>query len=832
MAGLIEYPKNYQLFTSQQSKQLNVVLEIEGLDTTFGVQNTYTKVRYGDPGIYYGEPNLVYGALRALDSCKPYLMFDSGLTLSQRLEPEQGRASISQMSFALIDKDGEVSRLISPGGGVLDEILGRAIMVRMGYVQTSYPEDYTVIFRGIITQVSSVAGRVNFTIGDANQKRRSATFKVAKATLTAGIDASTLTIPLTNVLNFYDLIIDQSAVNFNDWRVKPYLKIGDEVLSYGYGAISGNTITVRERGSRGTVAAPHDLGSEVTNTLELKGHPINIALWLMLSGLGGASYATSSVQALGTVIDLTVTPAFNVICLPAGKNADIDFGLVIGDRVQITGSPTNNGTYTITGFGDSEGFSNRLIYINQNLNVENPSSATLNFYSQFDVLPVNAGLGLDPRDVDVKTHIYYRDTVFTSAEYLMQFYLTTQQVGKAWIEQEIYLPISAYSITRYGRLSLGYMKPPIAADKLIVLDGNNVLNPENISVTRGLNTRKFYNQIQYQYDSTDDGKFQSVIRNIDTDSLNKIGIMQLLPINSSGLKSQYGGGVLANRVATRLLTRFKKAAFDINLQVQWNPGTFIEAGDGVVLADNGYLNLTNFTDGSKDLGTQVFEVTDRTVDIKSGQVKLVLTSGLDNNLNARYGVISPSSYISLTGSTTSQIKLKQSFSNTGAEIRKWSGLIGSYVQIHSYDYSRSEIKRLVGVSETQPDTVILDSALSFALQEDDILDVAPYGGTSDKTYNQLVKAVYTSVAPTLTVLNGLSNTQFLLNLTDYAKILVGSKVQIHNQDYSILSSEATVTQLIGPNTVEVGTSLGFTPSAGQKVEIIGFLDGGGAYRFL
>jgi hypothetical protein len=834
MAGFTEYPTNYQLFTSQQSKQLNVAFEIEGLPFVFGVQNTYTKVRYGDPNTFYGQTGLVYGALRVLDNSRPYLMFDSGLTLSQRLEPEQGRGSISQMSLSLIDKDGFVSQVISPGGGILDEILGRPVIIRMGYVQTSYPEDYCVIFRGVITQVQIVAGKVNFSIGDANQKTRSATFKAAKALLTSAIDASTLSIPVNNVLNFYDLIIDQSAVTYSQWRVKPYVKVQDELISYGYGAISGSTITGLARGARNTTAAPHDLATEASNAVEIQGHPLDVALWIMLSGWGGSPWvADVPAQAFGVVIDLNVTPAFNVICLPAGKNADIDYGLVIGDRVQISGSSNgNDGTYTITAFGSSEGFANRLIYLNQNLNVENPTTATLSFYSQFDVLPMNCGLQLTPNDVDIKTFIQYKTQVFNSAEYFMQFYLTNQTVGKSWIEQEIFLPLGAYSLTRYGRLSLGYMKPPIAADKLVVLNANNLVNPEAISVTRGMNNRKFYNQIQYQYDRDDAGNFKTVIRNVDTDSLNRIGILQLLPINSSGLKSAFGGGVLANRVATRLLTRFKKAAYDITVQAQWNPGTFIEAGDGIVLQDNGYLQLTNFATGERDLGTQVLEVTDRTIDLKSGAVRLTLTSGIDNNLNARYGVISPSSQISATGSTASQLKLKKSYGNTGDEIVKWSQLIGSYIEVHSYDYTYREVKRLTGVSQTQPDTVILDSDLSQVPSEDFILDVAPYGSGSDATYNQLVKSVYTSVAPTLTVLTGISTTQFAVSLADFAKVLEGAAIQVRNQNYSLLSPEVTVTQKISPNTIEVSSSLGFTPSSGQRVEIVGFLDTGGAYRLL
>jgi hypothetical protein len=833
-----QYPDNYVLTTAAQTKQLNIVLCIDGLSTCFSVANTYTRVRYGDAGIYYGTPGVVYGALRLRDDVKSYLSFDSGMTLSQRLEPEQGRASISQFSFTLIDKDGYVSQVVSPGGGLLNEILGRAVTVRMGYLNNSYPEDYFVVFRGIITNVQIVAGKVNLSIGDANQKRRSATFKVAKTTLTSDVNNSQLNIPINSIVNFYDLIVNESPATPNLWSVKPYCIIENEIIPYGFGAISGNTITAYSRGgvyARGTSATAHANGTNVTNGIEINGHPINLALRIMLSGWGGQPWKTGVIcTALGLVIDGTVTPAANVIVLPPAIDADIEYGLVVGDRVQISGSTAgNDGTYTITAFGTCEGFTNRLIYLSANLAIENPaSSVTLSFYSQFDVLPDNAGLALTPNDVDVKTHIKYRDTVFVGTEYFMVLYITSQQTGKAFIESELYLPMGAYSLTRYGRLSMGYTKPPIAADKLIVLDANNVINPQNISVSRGLNNRKFYNEIQFQYDATDAGNFQEVVRSVDTDSLSKIGILQLLPIASQGLKAQYGGGILANRICNRLLTRFRQAAFDVQLSTFWNPGTFIEAGDGVVLRDGGYLHLTNFANGTRNLGSQVLEVTDRTIDLKTGQVKLTLTSALGNILDARYAVVSPSSQISAEGTTTSQVKIKPSYGNTVDEALKWTQLVGIDLLIHDYTFSQVETRTLIGISSTQPDTLLLSSPLSFLPGEDYIIDVARYGSGTDATYNSLAKAVYCFIDPTLSVLAGLSTTQFTVSLSDLSKLSLGASLFIRSNDWSLKSPDVKVSEIMSPNTIVVSESLGFIPSSGQKIELVGFLDGGGAYRYI
>jgi hypothetical protein len=67
-------------------------------------------------GLTYGQSGLVYGGIITDDTIRPWISLESSLTISQRLEPEQGRASISQMSLTIIDKNGEVSKILSPLG--------------------------------------------------------------------------------------------------------------------------------------------------------------------------------------------------------------------------------------------------------------------------------------------------------------------------------------------------------------------------------------------------------------------------------------------------------------------------------------------------------------------------------------------------------------------------------------------------------------------------------------------------------------------------------------------------------------------------------------------
>lgn len=829
------YPANYVRFTDQQTKQLNVVLCIDGLDQCFGMVPTFTRVRYGDPGIFYGQAGLVYGGLRLDDTTAAWIMSESSLSLQQRLEPEQGRASISQLTFQIIDKDGRVSKIVSPGGGVLPEILGRAVTVRLGYVETSFPEDYSIVFRGIITGVTIQAGRVSLVIGDPGQKRRSACFKVAKTELAAGIDAVTTSIPVEDSTGFYDPIVDENATAFLARKVRPYLRIEDELMGYGFGALTPTLITVDGRGgvySRGTTAAPHGINQEVGHAIALTDNAITLALKVMLSGWNGPWKTGVLAAAYGTPVDPNVTFTPQVILLPENVDASLDYGLVIGDTVTVVGSIAGNDQdYIITGFGDAFDQPNRLIYTDLPLNLENPANGSLSFRSKYDVLPTNAGVKLTPEFVDVKTHESIRDSFFSGTENVMDFYITDQQTAKEFCEKELYLPLGAYSLTRYGRLSIGYTKPPIAQSDLVFLDYTNVTQPEAIQIERSLNTRKFFNEIQYEYDKADAGNFQSVLRVLDTDSLNEIGMLTLLPISASGVKTTQGGGILAARVARRLLTRYKTSAVQITLSTLWNPGALIEVGDVVCLTDNGELKITNFETGERKLGQQLFEVLDRTMDIKTGKVSLKLVAGIASNINDRYATISPASQISSTDTTFSQVRVKNSFGRASNEWQKWEDFIGQKVLIHSPDYTDSAEVVLQSLNAVDPYILEFASALPFLPGEDYLVEIPNYPTSTDKTENSLYKLLHAFIDPTLQVTVGLGPNIFSVAPADVPYFIPGLPVTVHSADYSNDGPESTTQQVVG-NDIILNSNLSFTPAAGDLIELIGFPDGQGPYRLL
>lgn len=826
------YPQNYLLFNTQQTKQISLVLQIDGLPDVLSIVPIYTRIRYGDADIFYGTPGVVYGGLRLLTNDKPYLMVKNGLTISQKVEPEQGRGSVATLSFSFIDKDQYMSRLISPGV-LLQEPLGNCLVrVYMGYDLTSFPEDYFTVFRGFMSSTTSGPGVVTIQLSDANIKRRQTIFYGGNTTISSSITNSQTNIPVFKTDGFFDPILGPDGTY--DPGVTPYIQVDDEWMQYSNGALSPTQITVLSRGgshSRGTPAVSHDAGATVMNGIQIQDNVMNLMLKIMLSGWNGPWITGVPCLSLGTSLDPTNVQPGTVLI---NTDAVQEYGLTVGDYVIITGSTAgNDGTFLITDIQNSTSDANRLVIVDHFFNLENPASTVnLGFRSKYDTLPIACGLKNTPREVDVQTFEDTRQLFFSAGFYEQQIFITEPGSGKDLIESTLCLPIGIYSITRYGRISVGVTKPPIAGQSLVYLNNTNVLDPKNITVQRALNNRRFYNLISYSFDKTDAGNYRSVVNVLDTDSLTKINMVSSLPINADGVKTTLGGALLVQTRGNFLLNRYKKAAYQISLKVNWAAGSLIEVGDVVALTDDGNLQITNFENGKRDLGTQLYEVIERTLDLQTGSVSLTLLSNLGYKVNQRFATVAPSSQV-IAGSTTTSILIKDSY---GAlyphnEKKKWQKFFGLPIRVHSYDYTRLDTVTLLGFDPTNPYRMLVSPALSFTPQVDDIVDTDLYGTDGLPSTNTLYKTLFTHVDPTLTVVSGTSDTVFDVSAPDAATLNIGLPITIHNADYTLSSPEVNVASVVG-TTVTVAASLGFTPSAGQQIELVGFKDRGGPYRYL
>lgn len=836
--SLTNYPDKYLLYNERMTKNLCLVMQIEGVDTIFGISDTYTAVRYGDSGIVFGETGLVYGGLRKLSNLKSYIVLDQGMTISQKIEPEQGRGNVGTLTITLIDRNGEVSELISPGV-VIDEIMGnREVKIWLGFTQTSYPEDYLLIYRGYVTSIDCPPGVVKLQISDATSKKKQPIFDTPTTTITGDIDAVVTTIPVVNTPFFYDQILGPDGTH--DPIVRTYIQVDSEWMEYGPGDL-GTTSVIVQRGSShslGTTPDSHSLGASVSNGLQLGGNvegvnAITLALKVMLSGWNGP--CETGIEVAAFVYTLLPSLGFktNAFVL-ASDDALLDLGLTIGDYFTISGATNsgNNVTGQITGFDDSI-LPNRVIYTNQTFTLENPTSATCSFRSKYDTLPIGAGIGLRMRDVDVPTFEYIRDTYFTSdTGSNMQFFFDQSTDGKSLIDTQIMLPIGCYSISRYGRISMSITKPPLPGGftKLIDINWTNVINPDQITVSRATNARNFFNLVTFEYDKQPSGDYSSISQFLDTDSLNLFDITSKLPITADGLQTAVGGATIAQTRGTALLNRYKKCALQIDLTVNWSVGSLIEVSDIVLLRDEGKLQIMNFETGKRDLGVGLFEVIDREYAITAGSVKLTLLGGLGFTLDSRFALYSPSSVVG-EGSTTSMIRITPSYgqSSIDAEKAKWTKFTGLTIRVHTLDETTAGSSVITGFLDTDSAAILIDPPLSFVPTAGLIVDIDNYPTDTDKTEAQLYKTLYTHITPTVAVASGTSGTVFDVSSGDIGKFTVGNTVIVRSNDFSTISDEIAIESISG-TTITLAKNAGFTPNNTYFVEGIGFHDGTGFYR--
>lgn len=644
----------------------------------------------------------------------------------------------------------------------------------------------------------------------------------------ANAPAATTKIPMAATGDFADHI--QGPSGSYDSAVRTFVKIDDEFMEYGPGDISSDGILV-SRGARGSTIAEHEVDADVINYVEIVGNPIDLALKIMLSGWGAPWISGIAVDGFNLTGLPTPISLPNAIILKDKVNAVEDYGLAVGDYIIVTGSASNDGTYTVRAFADLSGYPNKVVFVNQVLTNERPTTATFSIRSQYDTFPTSCGNKLRGYDVDVARFQEIKTDFLFQSLNTMRILQQKPIASKQLIEQELLLPCGAYSVTRFGRLSVTITKPPIIDGRSIYLDKSLIVDPQNSTIERALNTRTFFNEVQYQYNVNDSGEFIDTMSVLDSESLTKFDTSSVLPIQARGLHSDLNAEAFISKRGQYLLKRYKDAAIVLTLKTNWKASSVIEVGDVVPVYDNGELQISNFETGERDLGSQLFEVWERTLDMKTGTATLKLASQLGYLIDDRFATISPSTKVDV-GSSGDRVRIKDSFGGLypGNEKKKWDGFEGEQVRFHSYDFTYQEVKTFIGFDPSDPYIMIVDPPFITPPAADTIIDVIEYSEASAGD-GQKYKIAFCFIDPTVEVDSGSSTTQFVVASGEGAKFTAGLPVFVRKPDWSQESSESKVDSVAG-DTITIETAIEFIPAAGDKVELIGFVDGGGPYRIL
>lgn len=700
-----------QLTSQQINLQPQIIFTIDGVPTKFAASTIYEFIRIGDAGLYIdnylGDPWYI-GGLRRIEDQVDYISFQNGTTtkINQQLQPDKGvGTSVTQLTIAMIDKNEEISEIVSPGF-VVSEILGRNCRVQIGFANNAYPEDYITIFRGIVETVNCGAGLIKFQLSSSEQKKRQFLFERANGKLVGSISSggAVSSINLTDASAFKYTI--NGPTGSPDSTITYYARIDDEWFSYT--GVSGNTLTgvTRNPPPFNFGQASHDPDAEVNGIVRLQGAGMDIARKLMLSGVNNYFLTGVGVENFGYIDP--VTPVANSVFF-YGVNIKEEYGLTVGDYITTSGASNGANNFTLKTISDIVVTNDGSYVVVNGVSIvaELNTGAVASFRSQWDTL--GWGCGMIPNDVDLdEWEKQYR--LFLSG-FNFDFRVKEGFDVKEFMEQQILRPMTAFSIQRKGKISIGLHTPPLPNVNMITADVDNVENASKLVISRSI-VKNFYNVVNYQLDiDPQEDKYTSVKTTKDQSSIDDFNNREI-PINimSDGLRTTTGGLTVASTSSARLLNRYKRAAEYIdNIEIRLGDAFNAEIGDNMIL-DLASLQLTDVKSGNRNGDSRIVQIIQKSFDLKTGKIVVGIVDTKFSGA-ARYGLISPASNIQTVASAQQFVLASSHASVYGVdEWRKWQRFGNCIVRVRNDSGSDNNLRTIASLNGN---TVTLATPLSF-----------------------------------------------------------------------------------------------------------------------
>lgn len=884
-----------------------IVLKIDGISTLFGNVAIKEFIRIG-PELIIGE--FIIGGFDVIEDQNNYIQYDRGTTtrITQKLDQSRGQgSSISAMTLNIVDFFETITELVSPGFRVTD-VLNRRVTVFLGSQETSWPEDYNVIFRGVVSGINGGAGFVELQLNNTDEKKRvtvlprvvsetvtpvnfrSSTFQdllyknradltnLVQVTYAPGGTAGSEIVSLLSTYHIQVLIQDgvstasqiRSAIENSPFSnqlveveitgdggaaqfigtttlgvdsvvsllstagfyspadmgtLRPYAQIDDELIEYTGIAMNDLTGAIRGQGLNG-LAQFHETEAGVEQVLRLFGNGIDLALKLMLSR--GPEFYAENLE-IDSIVSLAGNPDQPNTIFFQGIDVEVDHGVAIGDFVNIIDSlvPANNviGSRVLeVGRVDNGTY----VVLSDDLFPESASPARASFKSQYNVLPI--GMAMKPNEVDVAEHQFVRDTFLPT--FNLDIYTKEITDGKGFLEKEIYLPMTCFSVPRKGRSSIVYTVGPLPTYEVVTLDTSSIENPAQLKTSRSVN-ENFFNSVRFDYEFDPTNNQFTRSREIDAEESTVEGVeKKQFIVQSKGLRVDSDANALIDRAARRFNRRYQNGAVAIKgAKVIFSKGFQLEIGD-VVAVDFASLKLSDFESGNRNGALKLMDIQNKVLDYKSGDVTVDLLDTIFGT-GDRYGLISPASYTAL-GSTTTKLRLKKSFATRDfqRESLKWNGYEGQSVIVRPVDFSEGPYETtIVGFDNEDPQGMSINPPIPVAPGEDWVVEAINYPNDPNPNFQAFWKQRHAFFSPQVPVLAGVSNVRFTVANANVFRFFIGSIVRVHNYDYSIDSPERTVIDIIGDDII-VNESLGFIPDNTQFVDLIGFPDQTQAYRIV
>lgn len=614
---------------------------------------------------------------------------------------------------------------------------------------------------------------------------------------------------------------------------RTYVRINNEVIEYTSfteTAILGCTREALKTFDERAEGMHHETEDTVDTFYRLQGFAFDLALKVLMSG--GPEYFATDIQIKSIVYVEGVGNIPNAVWFD-GVNIQDAWGITVGDKVSIVDdqNAVNNVTGVLIADVVSTPYGSYIILDSTVSLVSSISSeGKISFASKWNVLPDGVQLGGD--EVDVPEFERLRD-IFSSSIFEYDFYLKETVTAKSFVDEEIMWPTGGFTLPRRGKISCGYTSPPLGSANLKVFDSTNTSKPDQNKIKRTIN-KFFYNNVLFQFnESVTDDLFLSGDLEVNQDSKNRIKVgNKTLLIKARGLRPSTDATTTIEILKKRFQDKFKFAAELVSTFAFYGKSFDSDVGDVVVFGDS-TLKLPDTKSATRKFSPRLFEIQNKSLSIKTGEVKLdLLDSGYSLDAG-RYGIISPSSLCVASGSTTSAIKIKNSYETVAPRLEKskWTPYLNQKIIVHDEDFDFISETVFKGFSPSDDFLMLVEPPLSFVPSDNYIVDIAPYPDNANNEDNQLAKRVFVFTDPTVEVLSSLNTTSFMVSGLDVSKFLVGAVLIVRDTEWDIVSPEVKVLDVTG-STVTVDNDLGFTPLAGYEVDLIGFKDAGAPYRYL
>jgi hypothetical protein len=790
-----------------------IILEIEGLDLIFGALPILKTARWDDdsPDAIWDGGATWDGKFEDIRSRDWISLNETTTNITQQIAPDKGStSSISTVNISIIDVNNEVSRAIAFDN--ISDILGRKATFSIGFAQGAHPEDSNPIFRGVVVDFFSEAGKIMISLASPEVFKRQLFLEKFQTSITSAITNSQTIIPIESTAGIYPA---QDALN-------SYIRINDEIMKI-ISIDSPTQITVT-RAQLTTLAIAHDDDSSIDTFYTLTGKPLDLALKVMLSSEGNAYFESLDVPK--SIEFVSLTEQIQNALIFDYYDIKEKTGLTIGDSIQLD-SALNTGTYTIDFFGSLPSGGSYIV-VNETLNLEVDYTGTFKYKSKYNTL--STGLGMLTSEVDVD-QFELIDVQYGNNFVNYEIYIKDSiDNAKDFIDSQIFFPQGLYSIPRKARSSVKFVAPPFSSDIVPYIGIDNVLNASKIKQRRSVH-KYHYNTFVYRYnvDSIDD-KYLTGKVIISADSIERIPVgKKQLRIESDGLRNTPETSTMISSVGQRQLDRYQYApVYYDDIEVNYKTGYALEVGDVVPFGGTD-LKISDLQTGSQGTRFELFEIINKSLNVKNGNIKLSLVSTAFD-IASRYAVVALSSVLG-TGSTVSRIKIER-FLDTEEyfqESDKWLDYEGQIVAIRSPDYTYYHEVEFKGVDPSDNGFLLLEENLPTPPLAGYIIEPADYA--NEAIVNDRFKIEFAHFNAEAVITNAISQT--VLQVNDASKLVVGSFIVVNSKDYArdSFGKKLKIDSIVG-NQVTLNASIGFLPLVGDLVNNSNYQDDGTPYVFI